>query len=339
MQAATPSESEGDVLITDPSDVSGDLASCATGTANGEMTPVTMYVMFDRSSSMRDNDKWGRATAGLEQFLKAKESANLSVVYGVFPTETGGCNKDECVAATCGEPLVPLGTLTADSAPGDAQEDALVSAIEADDPSGGGLGTPTGAAMQGALDWAVQYQGGHADESAVVVLVTDGEPDGCGDIGELERIASNGFMVNGIRTYAIGLQGSQEQTMDRIAQAGGTGQGIFIGNGDATSDLLAALNTIRGEAATCNIELPKGDVDLNNVNVTLTLAGKAYDLGRVDDDKACADDGAWYYDDNDNPTRLLLCPNTCTAVQKDTAPEIKIVLGCPRRTTGAPLAR
>jgi hypothetical protein len=330
-----------DVLVSDPSDMpGGNFEACATGQTAGEITPVVMYVMFDRSSSMKENQKWDRATAGLTQFFQDAASAELSVVYGVFPTETGGCNMDECVAETCGQPLVQLGTLSAASGADDAQEDALVRAIDMDDPSGGGLGTPTGAALTGALVWATDYQANHANESAVVVLVTDGEPDGCGDAGELERIVSGGLGTSGIRTYAIGLQGSQEDTMDRIARAGGTEKGIFIGDGDATTDLLAALNTIRGEAASCNVVIPdQGDSDPDKVNVTLTLSGDDVEIARVDAEGDCKDNGAWYYDNNDKPTRLLLCPATCDAVQKDPDSRIDIVLGCAQTIVPAPIAR
>src|SRR5262245_28487319 len=39
--------------------------ACGVGTAMAELTPVNMFVMFDRSKSMNDNDKWINATAAL----------------------------------------------------------------------------------------------------------------------------------------------------------------------------------------------------------------------------------------------------------------------------------
>jgi hypothetical protein len=315
------------------------------------MTPVVMYVMFDRSSSMREaspegaqTNRWDRATEGLIQFFQDSASAKMSVVYGVFPTDEGGCDQNECNATACGAPVVELGTLTADGAPGDAQEAALVSAINDDDArEESGLGTPTGAALQGALAWATGYQADHAEEAAVVVLVTDGEPNGCGDLGQLETIVSSARGTSGIRTYAIGLdglEGPNEDTLNAIARAGGTGEGIFIGQGDVTNDLLAAFNAIRGDIATCSVLIPQeGDGDPNRVNVSLTLSDGPYDIARVQGEDDCGDNAAWYYDDNESPNQLLLCPAPCEVVQDDPDPSIEIVLGCPQTLVPAPLTR
>ena len=38
--------------------------------------------------------------------------------------------------------------------------------------------------------------------------------------------------------------------------------------------------------------------------------------------------GGWYYDDNTNPTKISLCPATCSAVQQDANANLKIELGC-----------
>lgn len=352
MQAVMEDTNEGDVLINDGNDVeSGNFETCATGQTSGMITPVVMYVMFDRSSSMNEaspegatTTRWDRATEGLIKFFQDPASAKMSVAYGVYPTDEGGCDQNECNAAACGEEVVTLGTLTADGAPGDAQEAALVQAITDDDARvESGLGTPTGAALQGALAWATQYQGAHADETAVVVLVTDGEPNGCGDTREIENIVSSARGTGGIRTYAIGLdglEGPNQDTLNAIAQAGGTGEGIFIGQGDVTNDLLAAFNAIRGDIGSCNVQIPQeGDSDPNKVNVTLTLADGPIDIARVMTEDDCADNAAWYYDDNNDPNQLLLCPATCEVVQADTNPSIEIVLGCPQTLVPAPITR
>jgi hypothetical protein len=335
-----PGQSEGDPIISDPSDtpVTGDFASCATDQADGQLTPVVMYVMFDRSSSMNDNDKWNLATAALQSFFRDPASANLGIAYGAFPTETGGCDMDVCDVAVCERPLVPIGTLAAADA--DPHEVALIDAVEQDEPSGGGLGTPIGAALQGALNWGETYQAGHVGESAVVVLVTDGEPQGCGDINEISDIAAQGLTANGIRTYAIGLEGSREGDMDRIAEAGGTGEGIFIGEGDTNADLLAALNTIRGEAASCEVQVPNpasGTIDPSKINVELSLSGEPVALGQVATVAECGDNGAWYYDNPATPSSILLCPATCDAVQADPMSRIEIVLGCVTSSTLKPI--
>ena len=38
--------------------------------------------------------------------------------------------------------------------------------------------------------------------------------------------------------------------------------------------------------------------------------------------------GGWHYDNATMPTKIVLCPSTCTAVQADAGASIDIVLGC-----------
>jgi hypothetical protein len=317
----------------------GSFTDCATSSASGELTPVAMFVMFDRSSSMRQNvqgsTRWDVATDALIQFFQDPGSADLRVAYGVFPGAENGCSQPACDALACAQPVVPVGTLTAQSGAGDAHEQALVNYVTADDASTQELelGTPTSVALDGALRWAADYQNTHDGEAATVVLVTDGEPTACDDnIGNIANFASTALDDHGIRTYAIGLTGSREGDMNEIARAGGTEGGIFIGDGtDTGAQLRDALAQIRGEVASCDLQMPEpagGVVDPKKVNVALSLASGDVDLGQVEGSGDCADLAGWYYDNNSSPTRILLCPATCDAVQTDPVSRIDIVLGC-----------
>ena len=42
----------------------------------------------------------------------------------------------------------------------------------------------------------------------------------------------------------------------------------------------------------------------------------------------CAANGGWYYDDNTNPTQVLVCPSTCTAIQSDPNAKVDVLFGC-----------
>ena len=129
--------------------------------------------------------------------------------------------------------------------------------------------------------------------------------------------------------------------MNAIASAGGTGQGIFIGSQNAERDLLNALTQIRGEVASCDIQVPSAGadqtVDTSKVNVTLTLGGEDTELGQVMNERDCEDLGAWYY--NDSETRIQLCPAACDAVTADPSAQIDIVLGCTTSVTPVTIAR
>jgi hypothetical protein len=110
--------------------------ACGMGTAQAELTQVNMLVMFDRSGSMLDDDKWDNATAALTTFFEDEGTDGLKVALRFFPHDEPqeGCTEDGCNAEACAEPLVAIGELTADPAPADAHEAAVVSAIESSPP-------------------------------------------------------------------------------------------------------------------------------------------------------------------------------------------------------------
>jgi Mg-chelatase subunit ChlD len=317
--------------------------SCGMGTARAERKPVNMFVMFDRSGSMEDDDKWPNATAALTSFLENPDAAGLRVALRFFPHDepAEGCTEDGCDATACSQPLVEIGELSADPAPGDAQEAALVGAIMSSAPGdggggGGGGGTPIYAALDGALRWTTDYQAMHPEEATVVIFVTDGEPNGCDeDFDNISQLATDAFAATGITTYAIGLEGSLEDQMDQIAAAGGTTDGIFIGNSaNAEQDLLDALNVIRGQTLSCDFPMPEPldpnvPIDPTKINVTFTPpGGVAATFRQVVEESACGSSKAWYYDEPSDPERIILCPAACELARNERDATIDILVGC-----------
>jgi Mg-chelatase subunit ChlD len=314
--------------------------SCGKGKAEAKLKPVNMFVMFDRSGSMDDENKWTDASAALTAFFQDPGVAGMRVALRFFPHDSpaAGCTKDGCDAVACSQPLVPLGPLTVDLAPMDSQEDALVKAVASSAPGGdaNGGGTPIYAALDGALRWATSYSTMHTDESTVVVFVTDGEPNGCDeDFANISALAAKALMSTGVTTYAIGLKGSSTTQMDQLAQAGGTMKGIFIGTGaNAEQELIAALNAIRGLAISCDFPMPTPTdptmmIDPTRVNVTFTPStGNAGTLAQVSDQNACGTNKSWFYDVPLQPTRINLCPAACELVRKDPKALLEFLLGC-----------
>ena len=197
---------------------------------------------------------------------------------------------------------------------------------------GNGGGTPLYAALGGAEQWAIAYQTAHPSEKVVVILVTDGEPNGCDeDINHIAGLAGSAFSSNGILTYAVGLEGSNVTQMDQIAQSGGTGQGFFIGSGNAQQDLLNALKQIQGSQVSCNIAFPKSqtgtplDPSKINVNYTPGDGSPTQTLGKVSGAADCTN-GGWYYDNEQNPTVITLCPTTCSTIQADKTALVRLHL-------------
>ena len=317
---------------------------CGMGTAEAKLAPVNMLVMFDRSGSMDQNNKWVDATAALTSFFEDPGAAGLRVALRFFPHDqpvagcTGGLN-GACDTTACAQPLVPIGELTADPAPTDVQEGLLINAIMSSAPGGGGGGgggTPIYPALEGALQWASNYKAMNPSETTVVIFVTDGQPNGCNeDINAIAALAANALTTSNVPTYAIGLQGSSTMQMDQIAMAGGTNMGIFIGTGaNAEQQLLDALNAIRGQTLSCNLNMPDPadpsmPIDPATVNLTYTNGtGMTFTLAQTVDAASCADKPSWYYDDPAAPTSIILCPKACDTVANDPGAKLEILLGC-----------
>jgi hypothetical protein len=318
-------------------------SACATGTASAKLSGVNMFVMFDRSSSMSEeaNDqgatRWDLTSSALTAFFGTPEAAGLRLALRFFPHDqpAAGCNQTGCSMDACGTPLVALGELSAAPAPADAHEQALVMATMSSAPGMSGQGTPIFAALGGALQWAKAQRQKTPDANSVVVLVTDGEANGCGNmIGPIANLAADALASDGVRTYAIGLTGSQENDMDRIAEAGGTEQGIFVADGANTKqELIDALGEIRGEVLSCDFPMPEpkkgSEINPDEINVNYTAgSGMKTTLKQVGNEQACAGSQGWYYDDIQNPTRIVLCKSTCDAVTADPMAGLQILLGC-----------
>ncbi len=316
-------------------------AACASSTTEASLVTLNMYIMFDDSGSMAQNNKWVDASAALNAFFQDPGSAGLKVALRFFPD--GACDNNACDINACATPAVNMAALTSDPAPMDAQEGALVASVNAHGPANGG-GTPLSAALQGAENFAIGYETAHPNQKTVVVLVTDGQPNGCDeDINDISNIAAQAA-TQGVLTFAVGLQGSSTAQMNQIAMAGGTNQAVFIGTGtDAEMQLLMALQAIRGTVVTCQFALPMTDqmgkkVDPSKVNVDYTPGGMGNPdtIPQVQKAADCGNKDGWYYDDNNNPTTIILCPKTCQEVQNDMHAKIEILLGCATKMSPPP---
>jgi hypothetical protein len=305
-------------------------AACAATANEATLVPVNMFIMFDKSGSMKDDNKWVNTTGALASFFEDPASAGLRVGLRFFPDT--GCDSSTCSLVKCSTPQVVPAPLTADASPTDAQEKKLLDAIASKGPGGD---TPMSAALGGAEKWATEYVAAHPMEKAVVILVTDGEPNGCNnDIDAIAKEAEDAHAL-GVYTYAIGLVGSNEAQMNQIATAGGAAKAFLVGNDNAAAELIAALKAIQGTAVACEFQMPSSDngkpVDPNKVNVDYVPGdgGEPVSFGQVGSAAECTDDkGGWYYDDPKAPTKITLCPATCAAVQSDEKAKVEVLLGC-----------
>lgn len=85
----------------------------------------------------------------------------------------------------------------------------------------------------------------------------------------------------------------------------------------------------------CEYDIPDPpdgtDLDYRRVNVLYTpgdgSAPTRFPYVATDDGVDCSG-GGWYYDDPDAPTRIILCPSTCSMISGDTSGRMDVELGC-----------
>ncbi len=70
-------------------------------------------------------------------------------------------------------------------------------------------------------------------------------------------------------------------------------------------------------------------LDPNKVNVEFTNgSGQTTTIYKVNSAADCGPNGGWYYDDDQNPQNILVCPSTCQVIQGDPNGKISIKFGC-----------
>jgi hypothetical protein len=345
---------------------SGAGGSCAASPYQAMQLPLDMYIIQDQSGSMSDEvseggTKWQAVTTALNAFVAQPGVAGISVgiqYFGVPPSGSANCNcttdsdctmpgdfcdvgicfecsldsTDSCTAADYAHPEVEIAPL-----PGVAS--AITASLAKHSPS---TGTPTGPALQGAVDHAKAWAMSHTGHVVIAVLATDGEPNECSpdDQTGIAQIAATALAGTPsvktftIGTFAAGDMPSGPDLLNAIAAAGGTGTAFNI---DTTTNVnqafLAALNKIRGTALGCQYNIPvptSGTPDYNKVNVQYTPGtGAPETFPKVADKAACPSLGnGWYYDNNSAPTQIELCNASCTTVSADSKGKIEILLGC-----------
>jgi hypothetical protein len=161
------------------------------------------------------------------------------------------------------------------------------------------------------------------------VLVTDGEPTGCGSsVAEVSTVAKEYAAT--MPTYVVGV-GTSLGNLNAIAEAGGTKKAFIVtDNGVETAKALGqALEEIRGAQISCDYKFPKQEgekkFDVDKVNVVFSSGGA--NSTTFPYSKDCSVKG-WRYDNVSAPTKIELCPETCAAVKSDTAAQVDVQFGC-----------
>jgi hypothetical protein len=329
----------GSSASTGPSSID---AACASSTQKGEQQGLNAYMMLDYSGSMV-GAKWMGVTSAINSFVgQASSGIDVGLQYFGLPSADGGISigginlniGDSCDPAVYAEPAIEIaplpgvGTLITQSLGQHATPNTS---------------TPTGPALQGAIDHATTWAKAHTNDVTIVILATDGDPSECPIptnagatqaqlLSQVETIAAAGVsQTPKVLTFVIGV-GNDTSNLNGIAQAGGTGTAFIVDTTQNVSQqFLAALNKIRGAALGCQYKIPvptSGSVNFSEVNVQFTAGGGSPEIvPQVSDKSKCPASGnAWYYDNPTTPTQILLCTTTCGTVSA--GGELDVLTGC-----------
>lgn len=322
----TLSDASSDGLLVDvstpPEDVGiGD--GCASAVAEGELVPLDMLILLDRSGSMTTNAKWDSARTAIKGFADSVSgSVNLGLTY--FPATAG----DDCNELSYQSPDVAILPLPANAAD-------IKASLQAATTTGA---TPMRPAVEGTLLSITDHLAQHPLDQGILVLVTDGDPGGCtaNTITDVAAVAGDALIATpSIRTFVVGMEGANFTNLDKVATAGGTVKSFDVGTGSsATQALVQALQQIRSESLSCEYVLPvpeQGKLDYDSVEVRFFEGGDAgttKTFTKVDSADDCTP-ASFYYDDAKKPTKVILCPDACTDVKTaDLDAKVDIVLGC-----------
>jgi len=336
-------------------------SACASVKRTGELVPLDMYVMLDKSASM-EGGKWMSVTKALKDFVDSTASHGIGMGIQYYPLPystppppppttwaveadcgdygpcvfgqclggvTAGLTNDSCESGDYKKPSVAIQLLPLASS-------AIKSSIDSAKPTGDS--TTTYPALEGAHQYAAEWAKAHPGHVTVVVLATDGDPNNCGSKNSTSNIATlaeQAFKANpSVATFVIGVGNEFSSDLHVIAAAGGTDQAIFV-DGGKSQEFLDALNHIRGSVA-CEYQIPipedGKEADHDRVNVNITSDGKTETIGRVAAASECDPvKGGWYYDNPKNPSKILLCTKSCEVVKygSQMSPvQVDVLLGC-----------
>ena len=293
--------------------------NCVETNVEAEQVQLDVIVLQDRSGSM-SGTKWDGTVAALQTFVNDPASAGINIGIVYFPADD---SFDDCVVDDY-KNVLAYGQL-----PGNAA--AFTQSLDTTSPNGG---TPLYGGLFGALYAATFMQDAEPDHKVIVVLASDGDPTSCTvtSIPEIAGLAQKAYNYNGVQTFVIAISGSTLTNLNQIAMAGGTTQAY-----DVTANISAfsqKMAEIRAAALGCELPIPEPpdneelDPNLVNVNYTPGGMGTAQKLTKKDGKADCGSAGGWYYDDPDNPTKIIFCPATCQTIQADASAEVQVGFGC-----------
>jgi len=298
---------------------------------------------------------------GLE-FFPYTANPNLPI-----PDPCATDDEDRC----CEMPTDSPATMNVDIGPGTETVTEILRELNDADATGG---TPTAYALARAYDYFTSGAGAALGGRRIVLLATDGAPNcnstiscaidtctlnleeaqGCppptqagaascctarpeacldadGTLNQIQQLANAD-----IETIVVGIPGSelyQGQLQDFAAAGGFTKpngeDGYYeVAAEGGVDELTETFREITTSLVTeCEIQITQEIPNLNEVNV-------AVNCEIIPRGEESGEENRWYFDDPDNPTRIIISGPICDTIQTDGVERIDTVYGCPTITIG-----
>ena len=297
-------------------------------------------------------DKWSAMSSALTSVLTEVRN-DLSIGLEFFPTTAG----DSPIPASCSAPgrccEMPGGSeMNVDIGPGYNTVPQILSDISSADPAGG---TPTATALARAFDYFDSGAGADLEGNKFVLLATDGgpncnadlscgleectlniddtadcpadgisccgsNPEGCldhdGTLQQIERLYNIG-----VQTIVVGIPGAEAYhgRLESYADVGGfttpDGEvGYFeVPASGGVDELTSTFETITTQLVEdCDIVITDTVDNPNLVNVAVDC--EVVNRGTEDDS---VDVDHWYFDDPNNPTRIIIAGPICNTIRTE----------------------
>lgn len=333
-RAVLPPPDAGDLDQKFTSDTDED-ATCGFDSFDLARMPVDLFVVLDRSASMKDDakgddadpdagrpSKWSQVIPALTEVIGTSDpsiSWGLKTFPQDIPGSTADCQDDSVTSAI--DVLI---------APANAPQ--IATAIQNVSPEGNG--TPTGAALDVALTY---LRGLGTNDRKYVLLATDGEPSCSGTAGSLDKdssgaksdaVAAVKAAANaGVHTFVVGVatKSGATSTLNSLAMAGlepratssDADPKFYLASTE--NELVTALQSIVSPIArTCVFQLAHPPPDPTNIAVKVGDAKAPQDPGHAD---------GWDYTD-DSQGRIQVYGSWCDRVTGG-ANMVQVVYGCP----------
>jgi hypothetical protein len=305
--------------------------ACVSTSVAGYHVPLDLIFVIDTWNGLAGTD-WTTITNALKTFFNDPASANVGVGLLLFPYSPGDCYLPHYETLT-----VPIDQLPKNAF---ALTNALPAAPDGD-------GSPARPALHGALLQATAWQDANPTHRVAVVYASPGDlkpavpgasdANECGDTSpltvydKLAELASGALSYDGVRTFIVGVSGAILSDLDEVAAAGGTTAAFDANNISKFASAIAQIRTV-GLGCDYAIPTPPNNMQLNfdKVNFTYTPSSTGVPtlLPRAKDLADCGGTPGWYYDNNSNPSEIVLCPASCSVVEADDMAKVSVDFGC-----------